>query len=225
MANNSAQPSPTKLAPEPFDEKLESPILPPQQQQREQEPSRQPSPVRPLSLDTMEEAKPQQGGSRALVKTPEPRASKERINSHKEMADRSPSTPGHLAPFDWDEFEARFEEALAKANEGEQELLDEFESLIKYFNVWASAASVHDTERGIKRLVLSSPLLRQVLRLDSSTNGMRRLQTRERYVKIAEQSLSQKKKHRESHRIASLVPRHSLTSRQSPRLFELSKAL
>ncbi|KAK3362700.1 hypothetical protein B0T25DRAFT_561764 [Lasiosphaeria hispida] len=94
------------------------------------------------------------------------------MNSQKETADRSPSTPGHLVPFDWDDFEARYEEALKDANRQEQDLLEEFETLIKYFNVWAAAASVHDTERGVKRL-----------------------QTRERYVKIAEQSLSQKKKH------------------------------
>ncbi|KAG7292439.1 hypothetical protein NEMBOFW57_002474 [Staphylotrichum longicolle] len=114
---------------------------------------------------------PKQQGSRSLVKTPEPRHSKERLNGLKE-GERSPSTPGHLAPFDWDEFEARYEEAFADADRQEQELLKEFEDLVKFFNVWASAASVHDTERGVKRL-----------------------QTRERYVKIAEQSLSQKKKH------------------------------
>jgi glycyl-tRNA synthetase alpha subunit len=114
------------------------------------------------------------------------------MNGQKDAGERSPSTPGHLAPFDWDEFEARYEEALADADRQEQELLKEFEDLVKvstvqtpgsrhvltasqFFNVWASAASVHDTERGVKRL-----------------------QTRERYVKIAEQSLSQKKKHRKS---------------------------
>ncbi|SPQ18820.1 937812af-434c-4b46-a050-150a1aa9d66f [Thermothielavioides terrestris] len=111
-------------------------------------------------------------GGRTQVKTPELRHSNERMNGQKESAERSPSTPGHLAPFDWDEFEARYEEALADADRNEQELLKEFEELVKFFNVWASAASVHDTERGVKRL-----------------------QTRERYVKIAEQSLLQKKKH------------------------------
>ncbi|KAL2021445.1 hypothetical protein VTK56DRAFT_7198 [Thermocarpiscus australiensis] len=115
---------------------------------------------------------PKPQGSRAQVKTPEPRHSKEPINGQKQAAERSPSTPGHLAPFDWDEFEARYEAALAEANLHEQELLKEFENLVRFFNVWASAASVHDTERGVKRL-----------------------QTRERYVKIAEQSLAQKKKH------------------------------
>ncbi|KAL2127213.1 hypothetical protein VTI74DRAFT_11083 [Chaetomium olivicolor] len=115
---------------------------------------------------------PKPQGGRSQVKTPEPRNSKESMNGQKSTAERSPSTPGHLAPFDWDEFEARYEEALADADRQEQELLKEFEDLVKFFNVWASAASVHDTERGVKRL-----------------------QTRERYVKIAEQSLLQKKKH------------------------------
>ncbi|KAK4190479.1 hypothetical protein QBC35DRAFT_471639 [Podospora australis] len=117
---------------------------------------------------------PQPQGSRTQVKTPEPRIINQRISGHRYInnTERSPSTPGHLAPFDWEEFEARYEEALANTDRDEQELLAEFDNLVKFFNVWASSASVHDTERGVKRL-----------------------QTRERYVKIAEQSLSQKKKH------------------------------
>ncbi|KAK3336623.1 hypothetical protein B0T19DRAFT_410042 [Cercophora scortea] len=132
-------------------------------------------PVGSASVDRMADAlnsQPKPQGSRTQVRTPEPRTSKERMNGHKELAERSPSTPGHLPHFDWDEFETRYEEALAEGNRHEQELLEEFETLVRYFNVWASAASVHDTERGVKRL-----------------------QTRERYVKIAEQSLLQKKKH------------------------------
>lgn len=131
----------------------------------------------------------QQPGRHAQVQTPEPKTSDDRINGHRDTTATTPSTPGHLAPFDWDEFETRYEQALAEANNQEKELLEEFDRLVKvrfdcltlvcrllntlqYFNVWASAASVHDNERGAKRL-----------------------QTRERYVKIAEQSLAQKKKH------------------------------
>ncbi|KAL1909101.1 hypothetical protein Sste5344_004982 [Sporothrix stenoceras] len=84
----------------------------------------------------------------------------------------SPSTPGHIPPFDWEEFEARYEHALAEMNGEEKELLEEFDRLVNYFNVWASAATAHDDERAVKRL-----------------------QTRERYVKIAEQSLGQRKQH------------------------------
>ncbi|KJR83055.1 uncharacterized protein SPSK_04428 [Sporothrix schenckii 1099-18] len=84
----------------------------------------------------------------------------------------SPGTPGHIPPFDWEEFEARYEHALAEMNGEEKELLEEFDRLVNYFNVWASAATAHDDERAVKRL-----------------------QTRERYVKIAEQSLGQRKQH------------------------------
>ncbi len=168
MANISAQSSPKKLDRELSAEKPESPILPPEHLHVE--------PLKLTSLDRMTEPQsnvvPKPQGGRAQVKTPEPRTSKERMNNHKELAERSPSTPGHLAPFDWDEFETRYEEALKDTDRSEKELIDEFEALVKYFNVWAAAASVHDTERGIKRL-----------------------QTRERYVRLSEQNLLQKKKH------------------------------
>ncbi len=45
----------------------------------------------------------------------------------------SPSTPGHIPPFDWEEFESRYEKALAEANEQEKALLEEFDHLVK---VW-----------------------------------------------------------------------------------------
>lgn len=43
----------------------------------------------------------------------------------------TPSTPSSLPPFDWDDLESRFEKALAQANENEQELMAEFEALVK----------------------------------------------------------------------------------------------
>lgn len=76
-------------------------------------------------------ALPKPSGSRPQLKTPEPRLSKDRMNGHKDAAERSPSTPGHLAPFDWEEFEARYQEALADADRQERELLQEFEDLVK----------------------------------------------------------------------------------------------
>lgn len=75
-----------------------------------------------------------------------------------------PGSPGgHLSSFDWDDLEARFEKALADANEHEQALLEEFGDLVQYFKVWASTASAHDNERAAKRydappfLFLQSP--------------------------------------------------------------------
>ncbi|KAK1757436.1 hypothetical protein QBC47DRAFT_156282 [Echria macrotheca] len=154
----SVQSSPKK----PVSEKPESPVLPPQHVV---------SAASEKMAENQQQSKPE--GSRSQVKTPEPRAatSKERI-AQNNLTDRSPSTPGHLAPFDWDDFEARYQEALGQADAQERELIEEFHGLVEYFVVWAETASKHDTERAVKRL-----------------------QTRERYVKIAEQSLSQKKKH------------------------------
>ncbi|KAF2967489.1 hypothetical protein GQX73_g6112 [Xylaria multiplex] len=93
--------------------------------------------------------------------------------TQKRRSDRSEMTsPGHLAPFDWEDFKDRYEKALQEADEKEKQMLEEFAQLVKYFNVWASASSTHDNERAMKRL-----------------------QTRERYVSLSEQSLSQKKQH------------------------------
>ncbi|KAI1761248.1 hypothetical protein GGR53DRAFT_506334 [Hypoxylon sp. FL1150] len=98
------------------------------------------------------------------TRTPEPQ---NRRSNRSEM-----QSPGHIAPFDWEDFESRYAKALEEADEHEKVLLEEFDNLIKYFNVWAQAASVHDNERAFKRL-----------------------QTRERHVRLSEQTLSQKKKH------------------------------
>lgn len=73
--------------------------------------------------------------------------------SHPFFPERSstPGTPSSLPDFDWDDLERRFEKALSQANQNEEELMAEFEALIKYFNVWASTASAHDNDRAIKR--------------------------------------------------------------------------
>ena len=47
----------------------------------------------------------------------------------------SPSTPGHIVPFDWDDFEMRYQKALDEADEHEKELLDEFDHLVKVCDV------------------------------------------------------------------------------------------
>ncbi|RYO89759.1 hypothetical protein DL766_002654 [Monosporascus sp. MC13-8B] len=105
---------------------------------------------------------------RYRTRTPEP----QKRQSQKLEVQRSPNSEGQLAPFDWDEFEARYEKALNEADEREKELLEEFDRLVKYFNAWASASSAHDDERAVKRL-----------------------QTRERYVRLSERQLMQKKQH------------------------------
>ncbi|OTB19222.1 hypothetical protein K445DRAFT_314101 [Daldinia sp. EC12] len=98
------------------------------------------------------------------TRTPEPQ---KRRSNRSEM-----QSPGHIVAFDWEDFEDRYEKALQEADESEKQLLEEFDTLVKYFNVWASASSAHDNERAIKRL-----------------------QTRERHVRLSEQALLQKKQH------------------------------
>ncbi|KUI70949.1 hypothetical protein VM1G_06015 [Cytospora mali] len=148
------------------------------------------------------DATPQQSrlSRRASTRTPEPRLitiSKSQAtinptsqtNGHGNVANvdlaayldnerpSTPDTPGTvrtIPSFDWDDLEARFEKALAGVNEHEQGLMAEFEALVKYFNIWASAASVHDNERAAKRL-----------------------QTRTQFVQLKEADLEKKKQYYE----------------------------
>lgn len=59
------------------------------------------------------------------ARTPEPRLDQGSVNAN------TPSTPGLLAPFDWSDFEARYEKALNDADETELEILREAETLSK----------------------------------------------------------------------------------------------
>lgn len=105
----------------------------------------------------------------------------------------TPGSPGgHLNPFDWEDLEARFEKALASANEDEQALLEEFADLVKYFNVWASTASAHDNDRAAKRY--GAALDCHCGHIGSFADGSR-LQTRTHFVKLRETDLASKRQH------------------------------
>ncbi|TLD34215.1 hypothetical protein PspLS_01409 [Pyricularia sp. CBS 133598] len=106
-------------------------------------------------------------GTRPQVRTPEPQT-----RSGSAGPEALFTSPGQIPDFDWDDFRSQYEQALAKANDKELELLREFDGLVKYFNVWAAAASAHDNERAVKRL-----------------------QTRQRYVQIGEENLTHRKQH------------------------------
>ncbi|TLS23648.1 uncharacterized protein PpBr36_05623 [Pyricularia pennisetigena] len=112
-------------------------------------------------------------GTRPQVRTPEPQT-----RSGSTGPEALFTSPGQIPDFDWDDFRLQYEQALAKANDKELELLREFDGLVKYFNVWAAAASAHDNERAVKRL-----------------------QTRQRYVQIGEENLAHRKQH-----LAEVVP-------------------
>ncbi|QUC18467.1 uncharacterized protein UV8b_02708 [Ustilaginoidea virens] len=100
------------------------------------------------------------------------------VENHHANVSSSPSPlPADVPPFDWDDFETRYERALREADEAEREILKEAESLsktCKYFQVWAASASAHDDDRAAKRL-----------------------RTRQRFVILSEEKMAQKQKHYE----------------------------
>ncbi|ROT39332.1 hypothetical protein SODALDRAFT_157159 [Sodiomyces alkalinus F11] len=109
-------------------------------------------------------------GLNQTVKTPEPNPDQQLATE--QLQANGPGTPGHFASFDWEEFEARYTKALVDADGHEQELMKQFDELVKYFNVWSSASSAHDSERAVKRL-----------------------QTRQRFVNLSEQTMAQREQH------------------------------
>lgn len=89
-------------------------------------------------LETMaSESRNHQGQQlRSQMRTPDPQARRSQagggqLNGQRANVQTTPSTPGHLPPFDWDDLESRYEQALAEASEQDKELLQEFESLVK----------------------------------------------------------------------------------------------
>lgn len=89
-----------------------------------------------MAIDTVDEPAARDPiRDRPLVKTPEPRLhAQDKAPTHRNsnnIAERSPSTPGHLAPFDWEDFQARYRDTLAEASQQEQDLLREFNGLVK----------------------------------------------------------------------------------------------
>ncbi|PSR79782.1 hypothetical protein BD289DRAFT_441892 [Coniella lustricola] len=89
-------------------------------------------------------------------------------------SDSPGGTPSSLPPFDWSDLESTFEKSLEDANAREKELMAEFGALVKYFNIWGSAASAHDNERATKRL-----------------------QTRSHFVKLRENELESRRRNYE----------------------------
>lgn len=64
---------------------------------------------------------------RRQTRTPEPKQRR----SQRISVQPSPSTPGRIAPFDWDDFEVRYQKALNDADEKEKAILEEFDQLVK----------------------------------------------------------------------------------------------
>ncbi|KKA30182.1 hypothetical protein TD95_001173 [Thielaviopsis punctulata] len=94
------------------------------------------------------------------------------MNDERSLPMSSPSSPGALPVFDWEEFEARYERALREADDKEREMLEEFERLAEYFGVWVSTSATVDNDRATKRL-----------------------QTRQRFVSLSEKRTAEKQEH------------------------------
>lgn len=71
----------------------------------------------------------QGNGVNPKAKTSEPHSDKRLVNE--QLQDNESGTPDNLATFDWEEFEARYNKALADADANEQELMKQFDDLVK----------------------------------------------------------------------------------------------
>lgn len=80
-----------------------------------------------MDLDDAPQPAPISSQHRQQNRTPEPTQSR----SQGVLVRPSPSSPGRLEPFDWEDFESRYQKALAGADHRESELLEEFENLVK----------------------------------------------------------------------------------------------
>ena len=73
--------------------------------------------------------------ARSISKTPEPTANQanevDRVSS-------TPSSPDAPSPYDWDDFERRYEDALREADQDEREVLKEAENLSRVRPSWCT---------------------------------------------------------------------------------------
>ncbi|KAF2855409.1 hypothetical protein T440DRAFT_386046 [Plenodomus tracheiphilus IPT5] len=91
-------------------------------------------------------------------------------NSDAEPIDDGPAH--RISDFDWDDLHSRYHAAINKCQDEENELMQEFESLMTYFRIWADSGHGHETSRTYHRL-----------------------QTRSTYVRHSEEELETKRNH------------------------------
>lgn len=56
-----------------------------------------------------------------------------------------------LPGLDWTELETRYHQAMEKHHQEEQKLVQDFDALTKYFHVWCSTTTHHETDRSFAR--------------------------------------------------------------------------
>ncbi|KAF2201755.1 hypothetical protein GQ43DRAFT_440280 [Delitschia confertaspora ATCC 74209] len=57
-----------------------------------------------------------------------------------------------LEEFDWEDLELRYHQAMKECEHQQEEHVQEWESLMNFFRVWADAGHVQETDRSFKRL-------------------------------------------------------------------------
>ncbi|KAK3054456.1 hypothetical protein LTR09_004725 [Extremus antarcticus] len=75
--------------------------------------------------------------------------------SPSEMSDPSE----RIEDFDWENHETRYHKKMDEFRNSENEIIDEFQSLCQYFNVWAQAGADHEVERSFKRMRTQTTLV------------------------------------------------------------------
>ncbi|RYN28643.1 hypothetical protein AA0119_g6086 [Alternaria tenuissima] len=93
-------------------------------------------------------------------------------NAGEQTEDEDSDPAGRIEDFDWEDLHVRYHEAMNGCHNEESELMQEWESLMAYFRIWASSGLEHETGRTYSRL-----------------------RTRMAYVQNAEEELEKKRNH------------------------------
>ncbi|KAB2106292.1 hypothetical protein AG0111_0g4996 [Alternaria gaisen] len=93
-------------------------------------------------------------------------------NAGEQTEDEDSDPAGRIEDFDWEDLHVRYHEAMNGCHNEESELMQEWESLMAYFRIWANSGLEHETGRTYSRL-----------------------RTRMAYVQNAEEELEQKRNH------------------------------
>ncbi|OWY50166.1 zinc finger fyve-like protein 19 [Alternaria alternata] len=93
-------------------------------------------------------------------------------NAGEQTEDEDSDPAGRIEDFDWEDLHVRYHEAMNGCHNEESELMQEWESLMAYFRIWANSGLEHETGRTYSRL-----------------------RTRMAYVQNAEEELEKKRNH------------------------------
>ncbi|KAF2705253.1 hypothetical protein K504DRAFT_388632 [Pleomassaria siparia CBS 279.74] len=72
------------------------------------------------------------------------------LDQEQDDADSDPAE--EIADFDWDDLRNRYHAKIKECETNEDELMQEFESLMNYFKIWAGSGHAHETGRTFARL-------------------------------------------------------------------------